>query len=187
MYDFPETKRVNSRLTLNFLIHDNYWFLCCCYNITQQQQPLPLLILTILLLLVIFMLLLSSPAPAPVLSFFMVCPTFLLLLAKQKEFLCCRWTLVLPHIHNIFLSTPHPRWRGCNLVDINGTIYIVAVIELLGHGHEGMAKHAAIIISPTFRNPPPPPHPPTLIQPRLNRRPCTDYDIRSWLLCAVYW
>jgi len=41
---------------------------------TTQQQQLPLLTLTILLLLVIFMLLQSSPAP--VLSFFMVCPTF---------------------------------------------------------------------------------------------------------------
>jgi len=103
------TKRVNSRLTLNFL-HEITGSTAAAATILHntQQQQLPLLILTILLL-VIFMLLLSSPAP--VLSFFMVCPTPTFL-AKQKEFLCCScrsWTLVLPHIHNVLLSTPHPR------------------------------------------------------------------------------
>ena len=51
-----------------------------------------------------------------------------------------------------------------------------------------MAKHAAIIISLTFRthpHQPTIPPPPTLNQPRLIRRPNTYYAV-SWLLCVVY-
>ena len=64
--------------------------------------------------------------------------------------------MVLPHIHNVLLST-RPPLTGLQSCWYQWNIFHCAVIELLGHGHEGMAKHAAIIISPTFRNPPPPP------------------------------
>lgn len=145
----PTSTWVSTLHDYNYImLHDNYWSYCCYWNITQQQQ-LPLL--TILLLLVIFMLLLSSPAP--VLSFFMLCPTFqpshLILFSLSKYIVVFSYSTLTCHsltssmIYSLSLSIwltsylispnqsllviicPHPRWFTFSLpVQITWLLFI---------------------------------------------------------------